>query len=167
MRFSCTCSLPDSLWCNRSAIVLSVQYILLGGNSTQCPTFELVCNDCQCQTQATVNLVMRSVLQTLYGLELRIYTYWLHQLCGPSFHCMPPRVNKELVFPYPKVEKNITPLSIAQVNCSSVDIVTIYMPEMRTAMSCSRWFWAILHIFWNCNRRRIHFPLVSRVCAFK
>ena len=60
---------------------------------------------------ATVNLVMRSVLQTrtqptqqyccpLYRLELN-YTYWLHQLYGPSCHCLPPRVNKELVLPYP------------------------------------------------------------------
>ena len=80
--------------CNRSATVLYTRYILLGCNSTQSPTFPLVCNDCQCQKPISVNLVMRSVLQThtqptqqhccpLYGLELN-YTFLMHQLCGPS-----------------------------------------------------------------------------------
>ena len=108
VRVSCTCSSRDSLWCNLSPTVFYTRYVLLGGNFTQSPTFPLVCNDGQCQKPLTVNLVMRSVLKKstqptqhcypLYGLELN-YTYWLHQLCGPSCHCLPHRVAKDRILP--------------------------------------------------------------------
>ena len=107
----------------------------------------------------TVNLVMRSVLQTstqptqpyccpLYRLELN-YTYWLHQLCGPSCHCLLPRVNMELVLPYPCCRK-IASLSIAQMTCLSVDNVTIYiLRNANSAVSFSLILSNSPH-FWNC-----------------
>ena len=106
VRLSCTCSLRDCLWCNRRATVLYTLCMLQGvtTHNVSLPSIcALVCNDC--------HLVMRSDIQTrsqqtqqhwcpLYGLELN-YTYWLHQLRGPSRDCLPPCVNKGLVLPCP------------------------------------------------------------------
>ena len=92
---------------------------------------------------ATVNLVMRSVLQTLtqptqqywcpwYRLELN-YTYWLHQLCGPI---MPLSASSCEQGASPSLSlgcRKIVSLSIAQMTFLSVDNVTIYM--LRNANS--------------------------------
>ena len=99
--------------------------------------------------QATVNLVMRSVLQTrtqptqhyccpLYRLELN-YTYWLHQLCGPSCHGLPPRVYAQGACPSTSLGcRKIASLSIAQMTCLSVDNVTLYMLRIaNSALSFS------------------------------
>ena len=72
MRRSCTCSLRDCLWCNRSATV-GLRYelcMVLGGrgltpHNVSLPFISaLVCIDCQCQKPPIFHLVMRSDLQT-------------------------------------------------------------------------------------------------------
>ena len=179
MWFSCTCTLPDSLWCNHSTIVLCRQYwyILLGDNSTQSPTFQLVCNDSQCQNQATVNLVMRSVLQTLYRLEF-ILIGCISYVDHPTRTIMPLSAASCEQGACPSLSqgcRNITQLSIAQVNCLSVDIVT--MLNLYYAQKCEQCCLVLVDseqfstffgtTLLGSTRRRINFPLMSRFCAFK
>ena len=106
---------------------------------------------------ATVNLVMRSVLQTrtqptqqyccpLYRLELN-NTYWLHQLCGPlSASSYEQGASPSLSLGCRKIAS----LSIAQMTCLSVDNVTIYMLwNANSSVSFSLILINSPH-FWNC-----------------
>ena len=68
--------------------------------------------------------------------------------------------------------RKIALLSIAQMTCLSVDNVTIYMlRNANSAVSFSLFLSNSPDFFGaallGSTRRRIHFPLVFRVCAFK
>ena len=139
MQVSCSCSLRDSLWCNRSATVLYTRYILLGGNST--------------------------IL--LYIVPVRIELYVL--AASAMWAIMPLSASscEQAASPSLSIRcRKIASLSIAQVTCLSVDNVTIYMlRNANSAVSFSlilsnspdvleQHYWALLgdgFIFLSCS----------------
>ena len=144
MQISCTCSLRDSLWCNRSATVIYTRYILLGGNSTHSPTFPLVCNDCQSQKPpsyskfsgevSSPNAYTANTTILLYIVPVRIELYVL--AASAMWAIMPLSASSCEQGAIPSLSlgcRKIVSLSIAQMTCLSVDNVTIYM--LRNANS--------------------------------
>ena len=144
MQVSRTCSLSDSLWCNRRATVLYTPYIILGGNSTQTPTFPLVCNDCQCQKPpsyssfsdevSSPNAYTAKTTLLLSIVPVRIELYVL--AASAMWVIMPLSASSCEQGASPSLSpccRKIASLSIAQMTCLSVDNVTLYM--LRNANS--------------------------------
>ena len=144
MQVSCSCSLLDSLWCNRSATVVYTRYIILGDNSTQSPTFPLVCSDCQCQKPpsyssfsdevSSPNAYTANTTILLSIVPVRIELYIL--AASAMWAIMPLSASSCEQGASPSLSmrcRKIASLSIAQMTCLSVDNVTIYM--LRNANS--------------------------------
>ena len=129
---------------------------------------------------ATVNLVMRSVLQTrtqpttilLSIVPVIIELYLLAASAMWAIMSLSASSCEQGASPslFQGCRK-IASLSITQMTCLSVDNVTIYMlRNANSAVSFSLILSNSPH-FWNCiiglYSARIYFPLVFRVCAFK
>ena len=133
---------------------------------------------------ADCSTVMGSFVQTrtqptqqqccpLCGWKLN-YTYCLYQLRRPSSHCLPHRVNKELVLPCLSVAEKVHPLSRVQMSCLPVGIMAICFSAQKCEQLClvlvdsAKFspFLGTVH-YWSWLGDAFIYHLESCACSFK